>query len=342
MANVLVEWQYPWGALGGITPFAGDVTRTWLLNDIGTASFSLAATTPDLEKIIQWNNIIRIYEDGLETWTGVITRREWNRGSVTVSLKSAEYLLAKHITGKGFIAQDTAGFVGAEVLSRAVFINDGRSLLQPGLMDARPQHFIEGDYLDCYDVFKRLTEDRKAFFWVDEGLRVNLTNERGQIKTDRVILREGIHFSEPIITEDAEEVLTHAVLIGKVDPTAGGNIEPSKAMKVDDTENHFHRAEVLDSEETRPENLIIPLWDVLTKRGRPRVTVDTAIINIDNVWSQFVVGDTIRLVLYSRPTPADLTALVAGLELSPDGLMRCVFEITDDSLNRSPEEWAPQ
>lgn len=86
--------------------------REWVLNDIGSARFTIKAA--GMEQYVQYGNYLTIENDKLDTWVGVInTPRPWGSKVITVNAKSAMWLFQQRA---GSNAQAVSGSWG-EVFS---------------------------------------------------------------------------------------------------------------------------------------------------------------------------------------------------------------------------------
>lgn len=65
--------------------------REWVINDIGTASFTIKSR--GMERFIEFGNYVTIEHEKLDTWVGVIvTPRPFDANKITVNCKSAMWL----------------------------------------------------------------------------------------------------------------------------------------------------------------------------------------------------------------------------------------------------------
>src|SRR5215212_7835555 len=208
MGRILVEYSDAYNYYSAVTPYAADVTRTWVRNDVGTASMTFPLTTPNLWGVIQWGRIIRIHEYGVPSWVGVATEREWTSEGVTLHLKSAEWLLQKAITGQGlaFTAGARSGTIAYGLFASAYLVNRLHRPIRAGTFDGSKARFKEPyNYADCWTELKNLAEEDGADVWVDANLFCHYRDLRGTDKRTSIKLREGQHLVGVRIHDSIED-----------------------------------------------------------------------------------------------------------------------------------------
>lgn len=223
MSKLLVEWRSHYNESAVLSAYAADVERTWVTNDIGTASITFPMTTPNLWSLTQWGRIFRILEDGIEPWVGVAEEMEWSESGVTLSLKSAEWLLQQKFTSQGlsFPAGTPAGTIAYHIFRQAYLGNSVVHAIRPGFFDAPKPRFVEPyNYADCWEELKKLADESGAYVWVDGDLLCHFRDHRGIDKSSYIKLREGKHLVNVKIRESIADALTGAVAIGKGDTIA--------------------------------------------------------------------------------------------------------------------------
>lgn len=331
MADILVEWRGPFDYGPQVTPFASDVSRTWVLNDAGEGSLFLPDSVDNLNQIVKWGNLLRIYERDVPPWAGIILERAWENGGVRLSLKSAEALLQKKITRQGLIfgqtAATAAGAIAREVFRSAYQNNNPFQTLKAGLFDATKTHFKQYDYVDCFETLQALAEEDGAAFWVDPtDLTVNFRDRRGSETS--VVLYENVHLFDVRVVEQATDIVTAVLALGE------GSDLPSKPKITMQwwTVAEYFAAEVLNvNGATYPEALIEPAKERIRQQALPRTVIDANFAKVDATWGAFHIGDTIELVtaraydtFFVRGSKARVK--VVGLEKGEADSYRCVFE----------------
>lgn len=334
MGRILVEFSDHYNYAANVTPHAADVTRTWVRNDIGTASLTFPLTTPSLWAIVYWGRIFRIHEYGMPSWAGVVTEREWSESGVTLHLKSAEWLLMKSITGQGlaFPAGTTSGKIAYGIFASSYLSNRTAHPIRSGIFDGTKQRFKEPfNYADCWEELKRLADEDGADVWVDENLNCHYRDMRGTDKSAYIKLREGKHLVNLKIHDSIEDTLTAAVALGSGSTIA----EKFKAITRWNGDPGYERVEVLNFDsESNPATLAGLAQQAIRDRGFPKVTVDAEFIKTESAefWGAFFVGDTIELMLTSYLNSVGAVGLntrarVLGVELGGEDRMRVVLEV---------------
>lgn len=126
--------------------------REWVLNDIGSASFTIKAD--GMEEYIQFGNYITIEHDKLDTWVGVIqTPRTWSSNVITVNAKSAMWLFSQRV---GSYEQSVIGSWG-DVFSQMIgIVNAAEStLLRIGTYDDGISYESVVDMSNLYTYLQR-------------------------------------------------------------------------------------------------------------------------------------------------------------------------------------------
>lgn len=126
--------------------------REWVLNDIGSANFTLKAA--GMEQYVQFGNYVTIEHDELDTWVGIITTpRPWDSKVITVNAKSAMWLFSQRV---GSYEQPVSGSWG-EVFSQVIGIVNAAetTLLQIGTYDAGISYSSTVDMSNIYTYLQR-------------------------------------------------------------------------------------------------------------------------------------------------------------------------------------------
>lgn len=336
MGKILVEFRDHYGWFPALTPYAANVERTWVHNDIGTASFTLPLTTPYLYSITKWGRIFRILEDGLPPWVGVAEEREWSESGVTLSLKSAEWLLNKKVTRQGlaFTAGTAVGTIAHGLFTSGYL---GSSIVRPiqaGIFDASTPRFVEPyNYADAWEEMKKLADEGGCAVWVDSDLKVHFRASRGTDKSASIKLREGTHLVGVKIKETIADALTGAVTIGKE-----VNGVRQKLATSYNGDLGYERLQALSFDNTADYDGLLALTkQEIADRVFPKLTVDAEFVKATGsaFWGQFFIGDTVELLLSSYPNynaytgqmePFAQKARVLGIEIGGEDQMRLVLE----------------
>lgn len=126
--------------------------REWVLNDIGSASFTIRAL--GMEQYVEYGNYVTIEHDRLDTWVGVIvTPRPWSPRKFTVNAKSAMWLFAQRV---GSYEQQVSGSWG-EIFTQIIGLvnNVENTPLKIGTYDAGISYSSVVDLSNVYTYVQR-------------------------------------------------------------------------------------------------------------------------------------------------------------------------------------------
>lgn len=324
--------------LGSCTRLA-NVTRTWVENDVGTASFELPFGTPDIERVAAYGALHWIYEDGLRPWVGYVETRSYTDISLKLELRSAEGLLKGQTTRQGIVL-GADGPASRAAIAYAVFssaIGSSTVPLRSGLFDAGGAGFVTYDYVDCFDTFRKLADGGRASFWVDEQLRTNFRSQRGIDKRNSIYLRQGNHLIDVQVTETIAESINAAVGLG-----AGTDIvSRDKKALVMDPIGPF-RSEVFNYNEAADAEMVASLLtEDLQRRQQPRITVEGTLLK-GAMWGQFWLGDYVTVITYPPSQTSwrrEHVCRVTGAEAGQDDKLRLVLEAVADTSTQTPRTW---
>lgn len=325
MSRVQVQVSSLTDDLQFLTNALAVTSRTWVRNDVGTATIVVPYSHPRLRELAAYGNVIRIKERNFPTWVGQVVQREWDssNGTVVLSCKSAEWMLQKKVTGQGRVyagnSGNSAGAVAYSIYDNAARANSDLRQIRPGYFNSPKTAHREYNYADLFEALKDMAEDYGADFWVDEELKLHFTT-RGADRRGVVVLREGRHLSGVRVADSAEEMVTAVVGLGE------GNSIPEKPKLLRKlTGTPFFRAEVLDVNGVGSEDALrSPVEEKLIKDGQPRVTVDASVERINGTYGNFWIGDTITLVT-RHPFLRQVDVQVVGIERGESDSMRAVF-----------------
>lgn len=131
---------------------AAPAFREWVLNDIGSASFTIKAR--GMEPYIEYGNYVLIENDKLDSWVGVIvTPRPWNARTITVNAKSVMSLFNVRL---GSYQQLVTGSWG-EVFAQIIGIVNGEeaTLMEVGTYTAGISYSSVVDMSNPYTYLQR-------------------------------------------------------------------------------------------------------------------------------------------------------------------------------------------
>lgn len=135
--------------------------REWVINDIGTATFTIKAA--GLAIYIQFGNYITIEHDTLGTWVGLIVSAPpltWSAKIITVNAKSAMWLFAQR---RGSIEQPLEGSWG-EVFSQVLGLANAeeQTLLRIGTINEGIEYSSVVDLSNMYTYLQRALAQANA------------------------------------------------------------------------------------------------------------------------------------------------------------------------------------
>lgn len=317
---------------------ATSVSRTWVLNDIGTATYELPITQPDLSRIVELGAINWLYEDGVPPFVGYVEERSWTDSSVRVGLRSAEGLLRGQLTRQGLVlgadGQASVGTVAYNVFLSGVLRNSTVPL-RAGIFDAEGARFVEYSYADVFDAFSKLAENYRAAFWVDENLTVHFRSQRGADKTGSVVLVQGRNLINVQITETIAETINAAVGLGEGNDLAK---RPKKALRF--TPVGQFKAEVLTLSGAADSETVTKMTeDELRKRRHPKITIDAELVKTAPEWGQFFLGDIVKVVSSVVPWGNEYNCRVVGVEIGQEDKMRLVLSVIPQTIGETPTTW---
>lgn len=315
--------------------YIADVSRTWVWNDIGTASFQMPRSVPNIATLLAWGNIVRIVEDGLPTWVGTIEERVWSSGGVRVELRSMEQLLRGHITDQGLTFGENGGMAVGDIV-RALALNawgNGWSPISLGGIAGATKQFKQYDYAALLDALQDLAAESKSSFWVDENLLLHFALERGRYHADQP-LRENRDLVNVTTTETRAEVLTNIIALG-----AGADLVDQPKLLLQYTDQPFFVAEVVDFSDAIDQlSLTVPTTEALKARLLPKVRIEADVVNSSSNWQKLRMGDTLPLGVYTDVYRV-FDAKVIGQEVAKGQAMRCVFELVLPLPTQAPTTW---
>lgn len=328
------------GRRRGLTKEVYDLTRTWVLNDIGTATAAYPATTPDLAIILDPYGIYKFHQDHAPSWVGTIATIDWENGNAIVGYKAIEGLLQKKPIGMKTpqFETSTLGAIASTVFAQ-VRASCRIEAIQAGQMDASRPHFGRWPLEDFYETLMELAEKDGAAMWVDAQLRLHVRDRRGGDKrTDDNALVEQKTCGRVKVREDYSDVLTHII----------GLSSGSDLSKQFISMHHLRgwRGPVRGETQTFSEikdlaSLHAPTQAVLRGRAYPRITLDTTIS--DPVWAlgRFFLDDYVRVVTHARGKAETFDARVLGVELPQGDEARYIFDVihTEPPLEALAPSW---
>jgi len=281
-------------------------TRSWVLNRIGDLDFRVLRNDPKATEtnLGKMNLIIVESDTGVPDWGGRVRSVDWSDDKwLFVECDSKESLLRRHVI-KEYTAHKSAGAIINDILQAELADTGGIPGLSLGTIDTAGDG---GDFtIHGWDIWDRIipellkiTEKESGSpeeCWVDADGTFNWKINRGTDKSADVILRSGYHILKwSSLKIDYSKLITQCWGFGNaVDWTEKAKVlwreqEPWDRWStlegtIMSTSNTTFRAEKYARNEVR-------------KHDQPDETLDFMVVNRGSVWSEFWVGDTVRVVI---------------------------------------------
>jgi hypothetical protein len=172
--------------------------RSWLLNDVGKASFTLSIFDAKCRRdVLEFGNLVLIEHEKLPAWGGVIdTPRVWGQGTVTINAYSAEQLFKYRIGLQDQKVTGTTAILLRKVLEIAQ--NHGWLPVSAGIIeDDGIQREETINPTDLLDELKRICERAGGDFMMQPALDANgrlyfVLNYYRSLRLDtQYVLKEG-------------------------------------------------------------------------------------------------------------------------------------------------------
>lgn len=330
-------------------------TRSWVTNRIGDFDFRLPRTDPkatreNLGKL----NMIRVESDtGIPDWGGRIKDLSWEDAAyVYVRCESKEGLLRRHvIEDYSRTTRQTTGQIIQAILQQELAASGGIPGISIGKIEnsgETTEYTAHG--LDLWDdviqdMLQFLDDVRKrAFVWVDADGKFYWQMTRGKDLSAMVVLRSGYHLQKwPRYRIDYSKILTQAI-------------------------GYSNQSDWKLKHKMRQRNL--PAWNdwgtlegtITAKRGESAATaekfarmlvranyaptemLDIQINNRDGIWSQFWIGDTVRVVIpnfgWQESGGCDVKLNITGIEVQEKPqVMRIIGSVVQPAAEESWGVW---
>ena len=172
--------------------------REWIINDVGSAKFTIKAV--GMESYIQNGNYITIEHDKLDTWVGVIVNpRPWSPKVVEVNAKSAMSLFQWRV---GSYEQSVQGSWGAVFSQLIGIVNSAENtLLQIGTYDDGVSYSSIVDMSNVYTYLQRaLTQSQSRLDFrpvVNRGkLTIYIDMKPSLYEASKLDLQEGLNIKD--------------------------------------------------------------------------------------------------------------------------------------------------
>jgi len=304
-------------------------TRSWVINGAGDCDLAIPRTDAKaVEANFGQKNLVVIESDtGVPAWGGQVQKCDWSTPEwLKVTLRSREILLRKHLGI--YEGRTSPGDAAYRLIQPAVTAGE-----IPGLY-LGDFYTLGGPYdyaiyaWDLYDkalpeLIKPTDKDEpQPHEWYVDGYgRFHWTPGRGNDLSATVALRSGYHLTKwPGYSIQYDKILTRALGLGNAtawkdktksywnEPTAQANWGIHEEA-VDVPSNTVFRTEKY------ARRLVRQNW-------APQEIIDLRINNRDGIWSQFWIGDMIRIIIpnfgWIERGGCDIEIRVLGVEVEEE------------------------
>jgi len=306
-------------------------TRSWVSNRIGDFDFRLPRTDPKATEVnLGKMNLIQVESDtGVSDWGGRIKEVIWEDAAyIYVKCESKEALLRRRTVN---LQWNVSGFTAGGIVFQA-FIQERNS---PGGIPGISYGHIntsEGETgsfeihdMDLWDdviqdMLQFVDDQReKAYVWVEADGKFYWELTRGEDKSATVILRSGYHINKwPRYRIDYSGIITQAVGLSN---QAGWDNKYRKPQRNIPAWNEWGPLEksVLGKLCTSAACAEKQARMEIRKHYAPVQMLDIQINNRDGIWSDFWIGDTVRVIIpnfgWEEEGGCDVKLKIQGIEV---------------------------
>lgn len=305
-------------------------TRSWVSSRIGDFDFRLPRTDPKATKnSLGKMNLIQVESDtGVSDWGGRIKEVVWEDAAhIYVKCESKEALLRRHIVEDyTFTDRRTTGSIINGILQQELASSGGIPGISLGTIETSGEttaYSARGvDLWDdvIQDMFQFLDDERtKAYAWVDADGKFHWRMTRGADLSTQVILRSGYHINKwPRYRIDYSGIITQAIGYSnqanwdQKHKTKVRNLPAWAEWGTLEGVATAKRSEAL-SEAQKHARMYI------RQNYAPSALLDIQINNRDGIWSDFWIGDTVRVVIpnfgWEEEGGCDVKLKIQGIEV---------------------------
>lgn len=191
---------------------------SWRLNDVGKMVFEIAkGNEKATEEILRYGNKVLVeFDNGLPNWVGMIDPpRDWNRGIITVTAYSGEYILGTRQTDRGrYFSDASVGYIFGQLIEEANAV-ESMGVELGNVYEGGDGHYPDYHYDNLLKIIRdslcsRLSDtDWDVTGSVSGGrivMQANLYERKGSDKSGSVLLAEGHNLTDIKMTEQGEIV----------------------------------------------------------------------------------------------------------------------------------------
>jgi len=315
-------------------------TRSWVLNRIGDFDFRIPrnddkATETNLGKL----NLITVQSDiDIPDWGGRVAQLDWSDEKwLYVRCESKESLLRRHlIVHSVSYGQLTAGHMALLLIDSELRKPGGIPGIAIGDIDTVGGAWVDTFTAPGWDLWDRCIPEllktteqesgEEEETWVDADGSFNWKIQRGTDKSASVVLRSGYH-----IVKWGSYKIDYSRFITQAWGFGNATAWDSKAKELQRLTDGYDEWGVLEGytfcTSNTSSNTAKYARQAVRKNPEPQRTLDFIIMNRNDIWEDFWVGDTVRVVIpnlgWQSSGGFDENMKITGIEVQEEpGLMR--------------------
>ena len=255
--------------------------------------------------LIRYGNFVAVFSNAVPLWAGVIMPpTRISQGVAQFSLYSGEALLKNRAISLVTSSQGSPGAAFKKVIDRV------RRKYQPNLetgdvRESGRKISVTEPFRDALDIVDLIVENSgEEFFFepriVNNHLRffAHWKPRVGNVLAAKIRLVEGTNMSADFQLEEAGDVIDEVVVLGKGDDPES---RPQITVTQEDMVGLFGRwSHVIEAFNVEEMDELQNLGEkYLLESGPPTYRLQIDVLNVDNIWMQFGVGDTVMVELVS-------------------------------------------
>lgn len=310
--------------------------RTWLLNKVGTAEFTISTQDSKCRgDFLQFGNLVLIEHDVLPAWGGVITTpRDWGKFAVKIHCKSADHLFYTRVGKAGMTFNSNSG---ANFNSLITFANTEEDLrIRAGDIDTGgaviPVKLDPGNKLSVS--LAELTKDSGYEYYLEPKLDANRQlyfsahwyPRFGVEKLTRLEEGLNIEFVDELLTEQGDILNEYRV------SEAGGKGEftarDEESVGLYGLRQHSESMTINADKDGSLEAVAV---NKLKAAKNPTQTFNFVVLNEGEIWSEMGLGNTFPVKMLTcgftgNAIGMDTSIRVTGMTFDDEGRLEVVCE----------------
>jgi len=310
------------------------VSRTWMLDEVGSAEVHIARNHWMAYKgyFYPHNRMLIQSDCGVGDWTGVITGRSWSSTDLVIYLEDLRYLFDRRRLSQlcALFPDQTAGQVIAAIVADVnaeynLAIKTDRPFDYWGLTYSAQSDW---HWRGALDALNQITEWEGSDWWLDGYGYIHHAHERG-VDRRSVVIAEGLHIvGTPTFKEDFSTIVNDTIAYSSRDED---KIVTYPLVDTSSIRNwgRYGDTVVIDEEVVESAELEPVARRHIDQNKEPYRTLDVTICNYGGIYSDFREGDLITADIPSYGfTGLKLEGRVLGRTFTePNEQMRVVLEV---------------